>query len=155
MKKFILLFISFIMVCSCFAIEPKRHLTKEELTAYAEQIECTIAIAFKIQNKSNEDKSIFICLVPNQKNENEPIDWEEAYEYIIPANSTEEVVFTGKYNPKKNFYGFGWYCNEYGFGNGGLDWWSKHKPVIDKEGRLTYEENGSRKWINGLPILLE
>lgn len=155
MKKFILIFISFIMAYSCFAIEPKRHLTKEELTSYQEKIERTVAIAFKVQNKSDKDKSIFICLVSNKKNENQQSEWEEAYEYVIPANSTEEIVFTGKHNPKKNFYGLGWYAEDYGFDNGGLEWWSKHKPVFDKEGRLTYEDNGSRKALNGYPILLE
>lgn len=133
MKKLILLFIGFIMAYSMFAIEPKRHLTKEELIAYEEKIESTITVEFKIQNKSDKDKSIFICLVPEHK-ENQSVDWEEAYEYVIPANSTEEIAFTGKYNPGKNFYGFGWCTEEHGFCNGGLEWWSKHKPVFDRGG---------------------
>jgi hypothetical protein len=154
MKKFILLFISFIMAWSCFAIEPTRHLTKEDIASYNERLERTEAVSFKIQNKSNEDKSVFIFLIKN-KNGNQQIEYEEAYEYIIPANSTEEIVFTGKYNPKKNSYYFGWYCEEYGFGHGGLNWWAKSKPIFDKDGMLTYEEKGSRKSMNVTPTLLE
>lgn len=150
MKKFFLIFISFVIAYSCFAIEPTRYLTKEQLSAYSAVKEAT----FKIKNNSDKDVSIFICTC--LKNQN-ATDWEGAYEYVIPANSTEEIVFTGKYNPSKNFYGFGWYCEEYGFGNGGLDWWAKREPTINKKGELTYKEDGVTKTlnVNVYPILLE
>ena len=70
----------------------------------------------------------------------------EVYEYVIPANSTVNFVFTNECKRNKEFWGFGWVNNNSYISNGGADWWSRQgNIIINKDGYLTYLENNVRK----------
>ena len=99
-----------------------------------------VTYTFNINNKSANDVSFFLIkFVGNTKS--------EVYEYVIPAKAKDVIEFSTKIdNLAGDWWGFGW-LNENGVvGNGGADWWSQQSEiVIDKDGWLTYKENGSTK----------
>lgn len=71
----------------------------------------------------------------------------EAYEYVIPAKTKDVIEFSTEIdNVEGDWWGFGWINENGGVGNGSAEWWSQQNEiVIDKDGWLTYKENGSTK----------
>lgn len=70
-----------------------------------------------------------------------------AIEYVIPAKSSETIEFNETVDSLKGeWWGFGWVNSNGSIGNGSCDWWSQQKEIIiDKDGCLTYKDNGSTK----------
>ena len=100
-----------------------------------------VSYPYKITNKSDNDVSILMI-----KKEIKTDEILEVYEYVIPANSTVNFVFTNEYKTNKEFWGFGWVNNNSSISNGGADWWSRQgNIIINKDGYLTYLENNVRK----------
>ena len=97
-----------------------------------------VTYTFNINNKSANDVSFFLIkFVGNTKT--------EVYEYVIPAKAKDVIEFSTKIdNIAGDWWGFGWVNENGGVGNGGADWWSQQKEiVVDKDGWLTFKENGS------------
>ena len=96
---------------------------------------------YKITNKSDNDISILMI-----KREIKTNEFLEVYEYVIPANSTVNFIFTNEYNINKEDLNFGWVRDDGFIGHGGSKWWSDQgNIIINKDGYLTYLENNVRK----------
>ncbi len=99
-----------------------------------------VTYTFNINNKSANDVSFFLIkFVGNTKT--------EVYEYVIPAKAKDVIEFSTKIdNIAGDWWGFGWVNENGGVGNGGAVWWSQQSEiVVDKDGWLTFKENGSTK----------
>ena len=137
MKKLFMILVSFAILgmAGLFAAEGKK--IADLKTLYPDT---DVTYTFNINNKSANDVSFFLIkFVGNTKS--------EVYEYVIPAKAKDVIEFSTKIdNLAGDWWGFGW-LNENGVvGNGGADWWSQQSEiVIDKDGWLTYKENGSTK----------
>ena len=137
MKKLlgILFGLAVLGMTSVFAAEGKKIADLKTLYPDSE-----VTYTFNINNKSANDVSFFLIkFVGNTKS--------EVYEYVISAKSKDTIEFTTVLDMVKgDWWGFGWINENGGVGNGGAEWWSQQKEiVIDKDGWLTYKENGSTK----------
>ena len=135
MKKLlgILFGLAVLGMTSVFAAEGKKIADLKTLYPDSE-----VTYTFNINNKSANDVSFFLIkFVGNTKS--------EVYEYVIPAKSKDTIEFTTVLDMVKgDWWGFGWVNENGGVGNGGAEWWSQQKEiVIDKDGWLTYKDNGS------------
>ena len=135
MKKLlgILFGLAVLGMTSVFAAEGKKIADLKTLYPDSE-----ITYTFNINNKSANDVSFFLIkFVGNTKS--------EVYEYVISAKSKDTIEFTTVLDMVKgDWWGFGWVNENGGVGNGGAEWWSQQKEiVIDKDGWLTYKDNGS------------
>ena len=137
MKKLFLLITGLVLLgmTSVFAAEGKKIDDLQKLyPSYP------VTYTFNINNKSANDVSLFLIkFVHNSKT--------EAYEYVIPAKTKDIIEFSTEIdNVEGDWWGFGWINENGGVGNGGAEWWSQQNEiVIDKDGWLTYKENGSTK----------
>ena len=137
MKKLlgILFGLAVLGMTSVFAAEGKKISDLKTLYPDSE-----VTYTFNINNKSANDVSFFLIkFVGNTKS--------EVYEYVISAKSKDTIEFTTVLDMVKgDWWGFGWINENGGVGNGGAEWWSQQNEiVIDKDGWLTYKENGSTK----------
>ena len=137
MKKLFMILVSFAILgmAGLFAAEGKKIADLKTLYPDSE-----VTYTFNINNKSANDVSFFLIkFVGNTKS--------EVYEYVISAKSKDTIEFTTVLDMVKgDWWGFGWVNENGGIGNGGADWWSQQKEiVIDKDGWLTYKEDGSTK----------
>lgn len=135
MKKLlgILFGLAVLGMTSVFAAEGKKIADLKTLYPDSE-----VTYTFNINNKSANDVSFFLIkFVGNEKS--------EVYEYVISAKSKDTIEFTTVLDMVKgDWWGFGWVNENGGVGNGGAEWWSQQKEiVIDKDGWLTYKDNGS------------
>ena len=139
MKKIIILIMALMIgLSSAFAIDliEGRKVELSEL-----DFNTVVSYPYKITNKSDNDVSILMI-----KKEIKTGEILEVYEYVIPANSTVNFVFTNECKTNKEFWGFGWVNNNSSISNGGADWWSRQgNIIINKDGYLTYLENNVRK----------
>ena len=137
MKKLlgILFGLAVLGMTSVFAAEGKKIADLKSLYPDSE-----VTYTFNINNKSANDVSFFLIKYLDSEKV-------EAYEYVIPAKTKDVIEFTAEMdNVKGDWWGFGWVNENGGVGNGGADWWSQQSEiVIDKDGWLTYKENGSTK----------
>ena len=136
MKKLlgILFGLAVLGMTSVFAIEGKRI---DPRTLYKEY---PVSYTFKITNKSANDVSIIMIKYSGDTKA-------DAIEYVIPAKSSETIEFNETVDSLKGeWWGFGWVNSNGSIGNGSCDWWSQQKEIIiDKDGYLTYKDNGSTK----------
>ena len=135
MKKLFMILVSFAILgmAGLFAAEGKKIADLKTLYPDSE-----VTYTFNINNKSANDVSFFLIkFVGNTKS--------EVYEYVISAKSKDTIEFTTVLDMVKgDWWGFGWVNENGGVGNGGAEWWSQQKEiVIDKDGWLTYKDNGS------------
>ncbi len=100
----------------------------------------SVTYTFNINNKSANDVSFFLIKWANNVKS-------EAYEYVIPAKTKDTINFSTEIDAlKEDWWGFGWVNENGGVGNGGAEWWSQQSEiVVDKDGFLTYKENGATK----------
>ena len=140
MKKVLVLIMTLMFgLSSAFAIENLIEGRKVELS----ELELTkvVSYPYKITNKSDNDVSIL--MIKREKKTNEFL---EVYEYVIPAKSTVNFVFTNEYKTNKEDLNFGWINNDNFIGYGGSKWWlDQGNIIINKDGYLTYLENNVRK----------
>ena len=135
MKKLFMILVSFAILgmAGLFAAEGKKIADLKTLYPDSE-----VTYTFNINNKSANEVSFFLIkFVGNTKS--------EVYEYVIPAKTKDTIEFTTVLDMVKgDWWGFGWVNENGGVGNGGAEWWSQQKEiVIDKDGWLTYKDNGS------------
>ena len=135
MKKLFMILVSLAVfgMAGLFAAEGKKIADLKTLYPDSE-----VTYTFNINNKSANDVSFFLIkFVGNTKS--------EVYEYVISAKSKDTIEFTTVLDMVKgDWWGFGWVNENGGVGNGGAEWWSQQKEiVIDKDGWLTYKDNGS------------
>lgn len=137
MKKLVMALVGLVLLgmTSVFAVEGKKITDMKLLyPSYS------VTYSFNVNNKSANDVSFFLIkYLGNEK--------VEAYEYVIPAKTKDVIEFTAEIdNVKGDWWGFGWVNENGGVGNGGADWWSQQKEiVVDKDGWLTYKEDGATK----------
>ena len=137
MKKLAMVLVGLVVLgmTSVFAVEGKK--VDDLKTLYPSK---SVTYTFNINNKSANDVSFFLIkYLGNEK--------AEAYEYVIAAKTKDVIEFTTELdNVKGDWWGFGWVNENGAVGNGGAEWWSQQKEiVIDKDGYLTYKDDGSTK----------
>ena len=73
----------------------------------------------------------------------------EAIEYIMPAKSTDTIVFEGVSGGKDAVtYNFAYWTEDDDIWWDNAKWWSDQKEiVVDKKGFLTWKDNGTTKQI--------
>ena len=131
MKKSILvlgLLVSMVLILGCSSGSKQNQVNK-------------IAYTYNINNKSTKDISILMTRRSNEKGTILAL-----INYDIPAKSKKTINFEGEEEPG-TWWGFSWLAWYGDIESGGAaEWWSKQKEiVIDEEGWLTGEENGSIK----------
>lgn len=137
MKKLVMAMVGLVVLgmTSVFAVDGKKITDMKALyPSYS------VTYSFNVNNKSTNDVSfLLIKYLGNEKS--------EAYEYVIPAKTKDVIEFTTEIdNVKGDWWGFGWVNENGSVGNGGAEWWSQQNEiVVDKDGWLTYKENGSTK----------
>ena len=140
MKKLAMALVGLVLLgmTSVFALDGKKIDPKIVMLEYPQ------SYTFNIINKSDREVSFFIvkCYADTQI-------VMEATEYIMPAKSTDTIVFEGVSGGKDAVaYNFAYWTEDDDIWWDNAKFWSDQKEiVVDKKGFLTWKDKGTTKQI--------